>query len=231
MSKQRLSFQSLLRFGILKTGVIVFTASPLVAQSNEFLTMCGGGTGALPSPWQRNGQNISYSAGDVGINTTSPQADLDVNGTIRANNLTIGVGQNQSDLNLILSNAATACAGANQSIKTIASDGTVICETDDSAGAVADRDCYIALGYRFNSLIGKPGFYLKAIYKGVDNDWDWHHAMFCRADSSIDDPNLPTAEQLRTTCTTWAPGGTRCDAIRADGTYFLGTYPAGITYP
>ena len=39
--------------------------------------------------WQENGSDIYYSAGDVGINTSTPSADLDVNGNIQANQINV----------------------------------------------------------------------------------------------------------------------------------------------
>lgn len=39
--------------------------------------------------WQENGSDIYYSAGNVGINTSSPSADLHVNGNIQASQINV----------------------------------------------------------------------------------------------------------------------------------------------
>jgi len=39
--------------------------------------------------WQENGSDIYYSAGNVGINTSSPSADFHVNGNIQANQINV----------------------------------------------------------------------------------------------------------------------------------------------
>ncbi len=71
------------------------------AIADDFLTMCGGGIGALPSPWTRNGDVLSYLEGDVGINTSTPQSTLDVNGTIRANDIILNTPSGDQHLNAV----------------------------------------------------------------------------------------------------------------------------------
>ena len=69
------------------SGLLAFNCSLGVeasAQNNDYLTLCGGGIGALPTQWTRSGSNLSYSDGNVGIATNTPQYTLDVNGTINA---------------------------------------------------------------------------------------------------------------------------------------------------
>ena len=48
----------------------------------------GGGGGSGSTVWQQNGSDIYYSAGDVGINTSTPAFDLDVHGTANVGALT-----------------------------------------------------------------------------------------------------------------------------------------------
>ena len=47
-----------------------------------------GGGGSGTTVWQQNGNDIHYSAGDVGINTSTPAFDLDVHGTANVGALT-----------------------------------------------------------------------------------------------------------------------------------------------
>ena len=102
---------------------LLFSCLPLPAsaqsEDSDYLTMCGGGIGALPSPWQRFGSDLAYSAGQVGIGTNSPSASLDVNGEIRANNLLVGGQPVQQRI--------TGSCPSGQFITAIATNGTVSC--------------------------------------------------------------------------------------------------------
>lgn len=104
-----------------------------VAQGeNEFLTLCGGGTGALPSPFIRDGSSIYYSAanGRVGINTTNPLAELDVNGIIRGTGFSLG---NQSlDQRYLRADTPQSVTGANIDPTTVQRRITGVCTGSQS---------------------------------------------------------------------------------------------------
>jgi len=86
---------------------------------------------------------------------------------------------------------------------------------------LGNQDCYMVRGNRDWSSIANQGFYMKAIFKWTDNNWDGFHAMMCRADPSINN-DLPTAAELLAACP-WGWSRTTCGA----GVNFT-TYPAGI---
>jgi hypothetical protein len=62
--------------------LLAITSFPNFSYSQQ-LTMCGGGTGGLPTPWTKTGSDIYYNTGRVGVKTATPGADLHVNGTLR----------------------------------------------------------------------------------------------------------------------------------------------------
>jgi hypothetical protein len=67
---------------LLTFSLIAILSFPNFSYSQQ-LTMCGGGTGGLPTPWTRTGSDIYYNTGRVGVKTATPGADLHVNGSLR----------------------------------------------------------------------------------------------------------------------------------------------------
>ncbi|MCC6933475.1 MAG: hypothetical protein IT292_09505, partial [Deltaproteobacteria bacterium] len=99
---------------------------------SEPLTMCGSGTGSLPTAWTRVGDNIYYNKtdGKVGIGTSDPQELLHVVGEARFSTLSGGCAIVYTDNNGNLSciSDATASCPVGSSVREIKSDGTVTCE-------------------------------------------------------------------------------------------------------
>ena len=67
------------------TFITALVCAPLhaVAQTQP-LTLCGEGTGGLPSAWTRDGSDLFTSGGNVGVNESDPSHTLDVGGTVNA---------------------------------------------------------------------------------------------------------------------------------------------------
>lgn len=113
--------------------LLVIALSATSAQADDFLTMCGGGTGALPSPWQRSGNDVSYTTGNVGIGTETPTATLDVNGTIKANDALIN--------GLPVQSRVSGTCPEGSAIREVKADGAVNCGSLSGGINIETYDC------------------------------------------------------------------------------------------
>jgi hypothetical protein len=111
------------------------------------------------------------------------------------------------------SNVKISISGADYNLQEAINAGLL-----SGSGSFGTKDCYIGLPGRGTTTYCKDGFYPKATFKQTDNNWDGIGLMCCRTDSSVNDPALPTAEELLDACP-WGQGGVSCLDAQ--------TYPAG----
>jgi len=123
------------------------------------------------------------------------------------------VGTNAVVNNILTVGSLKMAAGAGSN-KVLTSDanGNATWQTPTGGGAgngLGSKDCYMFLPSRWSSGYCIDGFYVKAMYKVTDHNWDGYGIMCCRADSSVDSPSLPDAATLRSQCP-WGRSGVTC---------------------
>ena len=181
---------------------------------DDLLTLCGEGTGGLPTAWAREDGKIHYTDGNVGIGTDNPTHELTVDGTVNATKFLrdgvdldshyVNIDENNSiSSNMIVNGTVkdqdvdsgdiqlrvSESCPAGSSIRKIREDGTVVCNAAGSGIEISEEYTCIKTPNDYGdektcSLGVHKMCFLTGIGTSDASNWDAHFPGTCKIDGT-----------------------------------------------